>query len=126
RAGDDERQGCRAQVVSGFSHPLERRRSRYPHLQAAQSRVRQAAAKSLAPPAGGPGNHPEGAPPKLPLLGWEIVAVKAKESSRSCSTWNNAGCSARASFGGCSGLSVLRRQFQFDPLRIPIQVGNSK
>ncbi len=41
-AGDDGRQGGRAQVVSGFPHPLERRRSRHPHLPASQSRVRQA------------------------------------------------------------------------------------
>ena len=42
-AGDDGRQGSRAQVLSGFPHPLERRRSRHSHLPASQSRVRQAA-----------------------------------------------------------------------------------
>ncbi len=42
RAGDDGRQGCRAEVVSGFPHPLEGRRSRHPHLPASPSRVRHA------------------------------------------------------------------------------------
>ena len=42
---DDGRQGRRAQVVSGFSHPLEGRRSRHPYLPASQGRVRQSAVK---------------------------------------------------------------------------------
>ena len=36
------RRNGRAQVASGFPPPLERRRSRHSHLQASQSRVRQA------------------------------------------------------------------------------------
>ncbi len=45
RPGDDGRQDCRAQVVSGFPHPLERRRSRHPHLPAGQGRIRETAVK---------------------------------------------------------------------------------